>query len=143
MSSSRRPVPAHKKAAPDPTTPEREIQLADNRKARFDYTIERRLEAGIALRGTEIKSLRAGRANLRDGYARIENGEAWLRNVHIAPWPNSPYDNHDPLRPRKLLLHREEIGQPVGTVAPKAYKRGPLRLASQNGRARDELRTRR
>src|SRR5438874_13366823 len=117
MSSSRRPVPAHKKAALDPTTPEREIQLADNRKARFDYQIERRLEAGIALRGTEIKSLRAGRANLRDGYARAEHGEVWLRNVHIAPWANSAHDNHDPLRPSKLLLHMDEIGLRVGTLA--------------------------
>src|SRR5947208_13718836 len=110
MSSSRRPVPAHKKAALDPTTPEREIQLADNRKARFDYTIERRLEAGIALRGTEIKSLRAGRAHLRDGYARIENGETWLRSGHIAPWPDSPYVNHDSIRLRKLLVHSHGSG---------------------------------
>src|SRR5437879_12276136 len=100
MSSSRRPVPAHKKAAPDPTTPEREIQLADNRKARFDYDIERRLEAGIALRGTEIKSLRAGHANLRDGYARVERGEVWLRNVRIAPWANAAYTHHEPPRAR-------------------------------------------
>ena len=89
---------------------EREIVLADNRKARFDYTIEAKIEAGIALQGSEIKSLRAGHANLRDGYARVEKGEVWLRNVHIAPWANSPHANHDPLRPRKLLLHREEIG---------------------------------
>src|SRR5437588_10969443 len=121
MSSSRRPVPAHKKAALDPTTPEREIQLADNRKARFDYTIERRLEAGIALRGTEIKSLRAGHANLRDGYARVENGEVWLRNVHIAPWANSAHDNHDPLRPRQLLLPKDGIGILVGTIAQKGH----------------------
>src|SRR5438445_5174478 len=139
MSSSRRPVPARKRSAPEPSTPEREIQPAENRKARFDYAIERRIEAGIALRGTEIKSLRAGRANLRDGYARIENGEAWLRNVHIAPWPNSPYDNHDPLRPRKLLLHREEIGQLVGTVAQKGYTLVPLRMYTKNGRAKVEL----
>ena len=131
-----------RKTAPRTETapePEREIQLADNRKARFDYQIEGRLEAGIALRGTEIKSLRAGHANLRDGYARVENGEVWLRNVHIAPWPNSPRDNHDPLRPRKLLLHKGEIGQLVGTVAQKGYTLIPLRVYVKRGRAKVEL----
>src|SRR5437867_3505487 len=87
-------MPARKTEAAPPQ--DRETLLADNRKARFDYDIERRLEAGIALRGTEIKSLRAGHANLRDGYARVERGEVWLRNVHIAPWANSAYTNHDP-----------------------------------------------
>jgi len=101
-------MPSRKNDAP-PAEPVREVQLAQNRKARFDYQIESRLEAGIALRGTEIKSLRAGHAHLRDGYARVENGEVWLRNVHIAPWANSAHDNHDPLRPRKLLLHKDEI----------------------------------
>ena len=126
------------KTAPPPE-PERQVQLAENRKARFDYQIERRLEAGIALRGTEIKSLRAGHANLRDGYARVENGEVWLRNVHIAPWANSPYDNHDPLRPRKLLLHKDEIGQLIGTVAQKGYTLVPLRMYIKHGRAKVEL----
>ena len=118
---------------------DREKLLADNRKARFDYDIERRLEAGIALRGTEIKSLRAGHANLRDGYARVERGEVWLRNVHIAPWANSAYANHDPLRPRKLLLHKDEIGQLVGTIAQKGYTLVPLRMYTKNGRAKVEL----
>jgi SsrA-binding protein len=126
------------KTAP-PAEPERQVQLADNRKARFDYQIEGRLEAGIALRGTEIKSLRAGHANLRDGYARVENGEVWLRNVHIAPWANSRYDNHDPLRPRKLLLHKDEIGQLVGTTAQKGYTLVPLRMYIKHGRAKVEL----
>jgi len=119
-------MPARKTEAAPPQ--DRETLLADNRKARFDYDIERRLEAGIALRGTEIKSLRAGHANLRDGYARVERGEVWLRNVHIAPWANSAYTNHDPLRPRKLLLHKDEIGQLVGTVAQKGYTLVPLRM---------------
>src|SRR5437773_11342758 len=118
---------------------ERTIVLADNRKARFDYHIEDSLEAGIALQGTEIKSLRAGHANLRDGYARVENGEVWLRNVHIAPWANSAHDNHDPLRPRKLLLHKDEIGQLVGTVAQKGYTLVPLRMYIKHGRAKVEL----
>jgi SsrA-binding protein len=122
-----------------PPEPERAVQLADNRKARFDYQIEGKLEAGIALRGTEIKSLRAGHANLRDGYARVENGEVWLRNVHIAPWANSAYENHDPLRPRKLLLHKDEIGQLVGTIAQKGYTLVPLRVYIKHGRAKVEL----
>jgi SsrA-binding protein len=122
-----------------PAEPERQVQLAENRKAHFDYQIERRLEAGIALRGTEIKSLRAGHANLRDGYARVENGEAWLRNVHIAPWANSSGENHDPLRPRKLLLHKEEIALLVGTIAQKGYTLVPLRMYVKHGRAKVEL----
>src|SRR5688572_1728050 len=123
----------------DASPTEREVLLADNRKARFDYQIESRLEAGIALRGTEIKSLRAGHANLRDGYARVENGEVFLRNVHIAPWANSTYDSHDPLRPRKLLLHKGEIGQLVGTIAQKGYTLVPLRMYIKHGRAKVEL----
>ena len=135
-------MPARRTRPPadaDAPTEKREVQLADNRRARFDYQIEDRMEAGIALRGTEIKSLRAGRANLRDGYARVENGEVYLRNVHIAPWPNSPYDNHDPLRPRKLLLHKDEIARLVGTVAQKGYTLVPLRMYVKSGRAKVEL----
>src|SRR2546428_12119554 len=89
---------------------ERTIVLADNRKARFDYHIEDSLEAGIAPQGTEIKSLRAGHANLRDGYARVEKGEGWLRNVHIAPWANAAHDNPHPPRPRQPPPHREPNG---------------------------------
>jgi SsrA-binding protein len=125
--------------APSAPEPERQVQLADNRKARFDYQIEDRVEAGIALRGTEIKSLRAGHANLRDGYARVEKGEVYLRNVHIAPWANSAADNHDPLRPRKLLLHKDEIGMLVGTIAQKGYTLVPLRMYIKHGRAKVEL----
>ena len=131
-------MPSRKTDTP-PAEPAREIQLADNRKAHFDYQIERRVEAGIALRGTEIKSLRAGHANLRDGYARIENGEVWLRNVHIAPWANSAHENHDPLRPRKLLLHKDEIAQLVGTIAQKGFTLVPLRMYVKGGRAKVEL----
>ena len=131
-------MPSRKTDIP-PAEPAREVQLAQNRKAHFDYQIERRLEAGIALRGTEIKSLRAGHTNLRDGYARVENGEVWLRNVHIAPWANSAHDNHDPLRPRKLLLHKLEIGQLVGTIAQKGYTLVPLRMYIKHGRAKVEL----
>src|SRR3989449_6955196 len=131
-------MPPRKPDAP-PAEPAREIQLAENSKARFAYQIESRVEAGIALRGTEIKSLRAGHANLRDGYARVENGEVWLRNVHIAPWANAAHDNHDPLRPRKLLLHREQIGQLAGAVSQKGYTLVPLRVYIRKGRAKIEL----
>lgn len=132
-------MPSRKNVAPSAPEPERQVQLADNRKARFDYQIEDRVEAGIALRGTEIKSLRAGHANLRDGYARVEKGEVYLRNVHIAPWANSAADNHDPLRPRKLLLHKDEIGMLVGTIAQKGYTLVPLRMYIKHGRAKVEL----
>ncbi len=117
----------------------RDVQLADNRKAAFDYAIEDRVEAGIALTGTEIKSLRAGHVNLRDGYARIEKGQAWLRNVHIAPWTHAAHDNHEPLRPRKLLLHKDEIGQLAGAVAQKGYTLVPLRMYTKGGRAKVEI----
>jgi SsrA-binding protein len=117
----------------------RDLQLADNRKALFDYAIEDRFEAGLALTGTEIKSLRAGHVNMRDGYARIENGQAWLRNVHIAPWTHAASENHDPLRPRKLLMHRGEIGQLAGAVSQKGYTLVPLRLYTKGGRAKVEI----
>lgn len=113
--------------------------LADNRRAFFDYHIERKIEAGIALRGTEIKSVRAGRANLREGYARVEKGEAWLRNVHIAPWTHAARDNHEPTRPRKLLLHRAEIGTLAGEVSQKGVTLVPLRLYVKRGVAKVEL----
>jgi len=117
----------------------RDLQLADNRKALFDYSIEDRFEAGIALTGTEIKSMRAGHVNLRDGYAHIEKGQAWLRNVHIAPWTHAAHDNHEPLRPRKLLLHKNEIGQLAGAVSQKGYTLVPLRMYPKGGRAKVEI----
>ncbi len=122
-----------------PAEPPRSTTLADNRKALFDYHIEGRLEAGIALLGSEIKSLRAGRANLRDAYARVEHGEAWLRNMHIAPWTNANYEQHEPTRPRKLLLHRAEIGALAGAVSQKGYTLVPLRIYTKDGRAKVEL----
>jgi len=117
----------------------RDLELADNRRAFYDYAIDERIEAGIALRGTEIKSLRAGRANLRDGYVRIENGQAWLRNAHIAPWTHAARDNHEPLRPRRLLLHKSEIGHLAGAASQKGYTIVPLRIYTKEGRAKVEL----
>ena len=113
--------------------------IADNRKATFNYAIERRLEAGLALTGTEIKSVRAGHVNLGDGYAKIDRGQAWLRNVHIAPWKHASWENHDPIRPRRLLLHRDEIGTLAGAVAQRGYTIVPLRLYIRNGVAKVEL----
>ena len=118
----------------------REVVLADNRKARFNYAIDRTVEAGIALTGTEIKSVRAGRTNLSDGYAKIDRGQVWLRNVHIAPWQNAiGFEEHDPTRPRKLLLHREEITGLTGSVSQQGYTLVPLRLYIKRGVAKVEL----
>ena len=86
----------------------------ENRKARHDYHLHETIEAGIALTGTEVKSLRAGKANLKDSYARIENGEVFLQQMHISPYEQGNRFNHDPLRPRKLLLHRQEINRLLG-----------------------------
>lgn len=117
----------------------RDVELADNRRARYDYAIEERLEAGIVLTGTEIKSLRAGHVNLRDGFVKIEDRQAWLRGVHISPWTHTAYGNHEPLRPRKLLLHRGEILRLAGAAAQKGYTIVPLRLYTKDGRAKIEL----
>ena len=128
------------RSTPDkPEKKSRDIQLADNRKAFFDYSIEDKLEAGVSLTGTEIKSLRAGRVNLRDGYARIEKGEAWLRGVHISPWDHTGFENHEPTRPRKLLLHRQEIAFLERGAAQQGYTIVPLRMYTKHGRAKVEL----
>lgn len=117
----------------------RDVQLADNRRAGYDYAIEERLEAGISLTGTEIKSLRAGHVNLRDGFVRIEKGEAWLRGVHISPWERAGYVSHEPTRPRKLLLHHAEIEFLGRQAAQKGYTVVPLRLYTKHGRVKVEL----
>ena len=114
--------------------------VADNRRAFFNYTIDDKVEAGIALTGSEIKSVREGRVDLRDGYARIDRGEAWLRNVRIARWAQaSAWELDDPMRPRKLLLHRGQIGQLAGAASQRGYTIVPLRLYLRNGRAKVEL----
>ncbi len=99
-----------------------------NRKAYHDYSIEETVEAGIALTGTEIKSLRAGKINLAQSFARIENGEAWLINAHIPPYDAGNRYNHEPTRPRKLLLHRDEIGMLAAKANQKRFTLVPLRL---------------
>lgn len=119
---------------------ERTKVIADNRRAFFNYHIDERVEAGIALTGSEIKSVRQGRVDLRDGYARIDGGQASLRNVRIARWPQaSSFEPDDPMRPRKLLLHRGEIGELAGAVSQRGYTLVPLRLYIKAGKAKVEL----
>lgn len=111
--------------------------MADNRQARFTYEILDSYEAGIALKGTEVKSIRAGKVNLRDGYAQVKNGEVWLLNVHISPhnMTNQVY-NHEPRRPRRLLLHKAEIRKLIGKVEEKGLTLVPLKLYLKKGRVK-------
>ena len=110
--------------------------IAENRKARQDYFIVNEYEAGLVLKGTEVKSLRQGRANLKDSYARIKDGEVFIYQMHIAPYPFAFYDNHDPLRPRKLLLHKQEIKRLYGKVNEKGHSLVPLRLYFKGGKVK-------
>ncbi len=110
--------------------------IAENRKARRDYFIVDQYEAGLVLKGTEVKSLRLGGANLKDSYARIKNGEVFVYQLHIAPYPFAYYDNHDPLRPRKLLLNKHEIKRLYGKVNEKGLSLVPLRLYFKSGKAK-------
>ncbi|MCL5257555.1 MAG: SsrA-binding protein SmpB [Chloroflexi bacterium] len=118
----------------------KEKQVAVNRKAFHDYSIEEKFEAGIALTGTEIKSIRDGRVNLRDSYAKISDDEAWLMNMHVSPYGQAGgYFNHEPLRTRKLLLHRREIRYLAGKTQAKGLTLVPLRLYLKGGKAKIEL----
>jgi SsrA-binding protein len=110
--------------------------IAENRKARHEYFIEDQFEAGISLKGTEVKSLRQGRANLKDAYAKIKKGEVYVHQMHISPYPFAYYDNHDPLRPRKLLLHKYEIKKLYGKVNERGYALIPLRLYFREGKVK-------
>ncbi|KKM10686.1 SsrA-binding protein [Clostridiales bacterium PH28_bin88] len=114
--------------------------VTENRKARHDYFIEETYEAGIALKGTEVKSLRAGKGNLRDSYARVENGEVMLYNMHISPYEQGNRFNHEPTRPRKLLLHKGEINRLLGKTREKGLTLVPLKVYfNSRGRAKLEL----
>lgn len=108
--------------------PERIRVVAENRRARHDYFIEETIEAGIALTGTEVKSLRLGRASLQDSFARVENGEVFLYNMHISPYEKGNRFNHDPKRVRRLLLHKAEIRRLIGKTRQRGYTLIPLRL---------------
>ena len=113
--------------------------IAVNRRARHEYAIEETLEAGLALTGTEIKSIRAGRVSLAEAYARIEHGEALLIGAHIAPYEQGNRNNHEPTRVRKLLLHRDQIAELVGRTQAKGFTLVPLRLYIYKGRAKLEI----
>jgi len=113
--------------------------IAANRKAYHDYHIQETFEAGIVLKGSEIKSIREGRVNLRDAYARPENGELWLFNSHIASYDAASYNTHEPLRPRKLLLHRKQINILTGKVVQRGLTLVPLKLYIKHGIAKIQL----
>jgi SsrA-binding protein len=113
--------------------------VVTNRRARRDYFIEDSYEAGLVLTGSEIKSIRAGRANLQDSYVTIRDGEAWLVNSHVSPYKQASDENHEPKRDRKLLLHRKQIARLAGQVQAKGYTIVPLRLYLKNNRAKVEI----
>ena len=113
--------------------------VTTNRKAYRNYSVHESVEAGIALTGTEIKSIRAGKANLADAYVRPEKGELWLLNAHIARYDSGSYMSHEPTRPRKLLLHKKEIAGLAGKVAEKGLTLIPLRIYIKDGRAKVEV----
>lgn len=119
--------------------PEGEKLIATNRRARHEYEIEETLEAGLALTGTEVKSLRSGRASLAEAYARVVDGEVWLHHLHIPPYEAGNIFNHDPLRTRRLLLHHREIRRLAGKAGQKGYALVPLRLYFKRGLAKVEL----
>ena len=110
--------------------------IADNRKAFHDYHILETFEAGIALLGTEVKGIREGQANLRDSYARVDNGEVWLFNVHINPYSHRGYVDHDPKRKRRLLLHKYEIRKLIGKTVEKGLTLVPTKMYFKNGKVK-------
>jgi SsrA-binding protein len=113
--------------------------VAQNKKARHDYHIEESFEVGLVLTGTEIKSIRAGKANLKESFARIHNGEVFLHNMHISHYEQGNQFNHEPLRTRKLLLSRKEISKLIGITKEKGYSLVPLRMYLKRGFAKLEL----
>ena len=112
---------------------------ATNRKALRDYVIEERMEVGIVLMGSEIKSIRAGKADLRDSYAAIEGGEVFAYQMNISPYVQASYFGHEPTRPRKLLLHKDETKRLIGKISEKGYTLVPLKLYIKDGKAKLEL----
>jgi SsrA-binding protein len=113
--------------------------VATNRQASFRYNLLERLEAGIQLQGSEVKSLRAGGVQLKDAYAEVRDGEVWLQNMHIAPYKPAARENHEPERPRKLLLHRREIERLVGKTAERGLTIVPTRVYFKGPRAKVEI----
>ena len=119
--------------------PEGEKTVAVNRKAGFDYEFLERYEAGLELTGTEIKSIREGKVNIRDAFARVQNGEMWLHNLHIAEYAAASRFNHEPTRPRRLLLHKDEIAHLAGALEQRGLTLIATRLYLKRGRAKIEL----
>ena len=113
--------------------------LATNKKARYEYFIEETYECGIELKGTEVKSIRQGRLNLTDGYASVDNSEVFIKQVHISPYEQGNRFNQDPLRTRKLLLHKHEIRKLIGATTVKGYSLIPLSVYLKNGKVKVEL----
>jgi SsrA-binding protein len=118
---------------------EGETLIADNRRALFNYFILDTFEAGVVLTGTEVKGIREGKANLRDSYARVENGEVWLYKAHINPYSHRGYVDHDPRRRRKLLLHKAEIRKLIGRTVERGLTLVPTRMYFKNGRVKVAL----
>jgi SsrA-binding protein len=124
----------------DKTERERaQTNVAENRKASHDYHLLERFEAGVALLGTEVKAIREGRVNLRDSFARVDDGEVFLYNVNISPYSHQGYAHHEPLRRRKLLLHRDEIRKLIGKTVEKGMTLVPTRMYFKNGRVKVEV----
>ena len=122
---------------PDKTDREKaQANIAENRKAHHDFHLMESFEAGLVLLGTEVKAIREGRVNLRDSFARVENGEVFLYNVNISPYSHRGYAEHEPLRRRKLLLHRVEIRKLIGKTVEKGMTLVPTRLYFKNGRVK-------
>jgi len=113
-----------------------QMSVAENRKAFHDFHLMETFEAGLVLLGTEVKAIREGRVNLRDSFARVEDGEVFLYNVNISPYSHRGYADHEPLRRRKLLLHREEIRKLIGKTVEKGMTLVPVRLYFKNGRVK-------
>ncbi len=124
-------APSKKPPAPTPTI--------DNRRARFEYEFLERIEAGIVLTGTEIKSLRTGQSSIGEAYARIRDGELWLLSMYVPPYKQGSFSNVEPNRPRKLLLHRKDIDRLAGRISEKGLTLVPTRLYFKRGRAKVEI----
>jgi SsrA-binding protein len=137
--ATHRTKPDKEKAPKRQATAAGEKDAAVNRAASHNYFLLEKFEAGIALTGTEVKSVRAGRANLKDSYGIVKNNELWLLNAHISPYEHGNIFNHEALRTRKLLVHKEEIRKLIGKTQQKGLTLIPLRLYFKNGRVKVEL----
>ena len=129
---------AKKSSSKTPTDPTVKL-VADNRKARFNYELLDRFEAGLVLRGTEVKAAREGRVNLKDSYASVRDGELYLLQCHFSPYSHAFYENHDPLRPRKLLMHKREIRRLIGKITERGLTLIPTKMYFKKGRLKVEL----